>query len=73
MKNFSCLIDSAEKARYLRIIRAAGAILLDVAGCGDGCYITVQATPAQAEKINADRGRAYDRFNFGGCRRRRPG
>ena len=51
MKNFSCLIDSAEKARYLRIIRAAGAILLDVAGCGDGCYITVQATPAQAEKI----------------------
>lgn len=54
MKNFSCLIDSTEKARYLRIIRAAGAVLLDVAGCGDGCYITVQATPAQAEKINAD-------------------
>ena len=54
MKNFSCLIDRAEKARYLRIIRAAGAILLDVAGYGDSCYITVQATPAQAEKINAD-------------------
>ena len=42
-----------EKYNVIDIIRAAGAILTGVSGCGSGYYIQIDATPDQADAINA--------------------
>lgn len=49
---------STEKEKYLlmSIIRRAGAILANVAGCGSGYHLSIQATPSQAETINNEWG-----------------
>ncbi len=40
------------KYNFIEIARKAGAVLASVSGCGAGYYISIQATPEQAEKIN---------------------
>ena len=46
------LATETEKYDFIEIARGAGAVLASVSGCGAGYYISIQATPAQAEKIN---------------------
>jgi hypothetical protein len=54
MKNYNIYTASeAEKYRILALIRAAGAVLTGVSGCGTGYYIQLDATPEQADAINA--------------------
>lgn len=52
--NYYSIYLATEKEKYalMAIIRRAGAILADVAGCGDGYHISVKATPNQVETIN---------------------
>lgn len=49
---------ATEKEKYLlmAIIRRAGAILADIAGCGTGYNLSIKATPCQVEKINSEWG-----------------
>lgn len=52
MRNYSMfLATEPEKYRAIAIIRAAGAVLTGVSGCGTGYYIQIDATPAQADEI----------------------
>jgi hypothetical protein len=54
MKNYN-IVASTERDKYhiIETIRAAGAILTGVSGYGTGYYIQIDATPAQADCINA--------------------
>lgn len=40
------------KYQVMKMIRAAGARVTNVSGCGSGYYIQLEATPEQAENIN---------------------
>jgi hypothetical protein len=53
MRNYNIYVNT-EKEKYdtINIIRAAGAILTGVSGCGTGYYIQLDATPDQANEIN---------------------
>ena len=42
----------AEKHRIMNMIRAAGAKITGVSGCGSGYYIQLEATPAQVYILN---------------------
>ena len=46
------LPTETQKHDFIAIARDAGAVLASVSGCGTGYYISIQATPKQAEKIN---------------------
>ena len=53
MNNYNIIAGSeTEKYNVINIIRKAGAVLTGVSGCGTGYYIQIDATPAQADKIN---------------------
>ena len=54
MNNYN-ITASTETQKYniIDIIRGAGAILTAVSGCGSAYYIQLDATPEQAEQINA--------------------
>ena len=41
-----------EKYQVMKLIRAAGARVTNVSGCGSGYYIQLEATPEQAENID---------------------
>ena len=41
-----------EKYQVMKMIRAAGARVTNVSGCGSGYYIQLEATPEQAKNIN---------------------
>lgn len=43
---------AAEKYDAMRIVRAAGATVTGVSGCGTGYYIQITATSEQAATIN---------------------
>lgn len=43
---------AAEKYDAMRIVRAAGATVANVSGCGTGYYIQIEATAAQASEID---------------------
>ena len=43
----------SEKYNFITLARAAGAIITGVSGCGTGYYIQIDATPGQADEINA--------------------
>lgn len=53
MQNYNIYL-STEREKYIFIsaARALGAILTGVSGCGDGYYIQIQATAAQAHALN---------------------
>lgn len=51
-RNYSVFLNSANaKYRYMNAARVAGAYITDVSGCGTGYHISIDATPAQVEKI----------------------
>ena len=54
MKNYN-IVASTERDKYhiIETIRAAGAVLTGVSGYGSGYYIQIDATPTQADAINA--------------------
>lgn len=54
MKNYN-IVAATERDKYhiIETIRAAGAVLTGVSGYGSGYYIQIDATPAQADAINA--------------------
>ena len=53
MENYSIYLSTEnEKYSFIEITRQAGAVLADVAGCGSGYHICIQATPNQADRIN---------------------
>ena len=54
MYNYSIYLNTErEKYAFIDIARTAGAKITDVSGCGPGYHICMDATPAQADKINA--------------------
>ena len=54
MHNYNIyLATEAEKYRVMDMIRAAGAKITGVSGCGTGYYIQLEATPAQVFTINS--------------------
>ena len=58
MENYSIYLSKeSEKYSFMSIARDAGAIITDVAGCGAGYHISIQATPNQAAAINTEWGR----------------
>ena len=59
MQNYNIYTATeAEKYQILDMIRAAGAKITGVSGCGSGYYIQLQATPAQAFTLNRRLGAA---------------
>lgn len=53
MQNYNIYVQTEdEKYNILNLIRAAGARITGVSGCGTGYYIQLDATPAQAHIIN---------------------
>lgn len=55
MTNYNIyLATEAEKYNFMRIARQAGAVITGVSGCGTGFYIQIDATPAQADRINKE-------------------
>ena len=57
MNNYNIyLTTESEKYRVIALIRAAGAKLTGVSGCGTGYYIQLQATPDQVHQINQELG-----------------
>ena len=53
MNNYNIVAATeADKYSIIETIRAAGAVLTGVSGCGSGYYIQIDATPAQADYIN---------------------
>lgn len=54
MENYSIYLHTEkEKYTFMDIVRRAGGKITDVAGCGPGYHICLQATPIQADRINA--------------------
>ena len=54
MTNYNIIANSEDqKYNIINIIKKAGAILTAVSGYGTGYYIQLDATPEQADKINA--------------------
>ncbi len=54
MENYSIYLHTEnEKYTFMDIVRQAGAVLAAVSGCGSGYHISIQATPGQADRINA--------------------
>lgn len=54
MNNYSIyLATESEKYNLINLVRAAGATVSGVSGCGTGYYIQIDATPDQANEINA--------------------
>ena len=54
MNNYNIYLNTeTEKYNLINLVRAAGAIVTGVSGCGTGYYIQIDATPDQARKINA--------------------
>jgi len=54
MENYSIYLSTEnEKYDFMDIVRQAGAVLAAVSGCGSGYHISIQATPNQADRINA--------------------
>ncbi len=54
MENYSIYLSTEnEKYTFMDIVRQAGAVLAAVSGCGSGYHISIQATPGQADRINA--------------------
>ncbi len=54
MENYSIYLSTEnEKYAFMAIVRQAGGEITDVAGCGSGYHICLQATPGQADRINA--------------------
>ena len=54
MNNYNITATTeTQKYNIINIIRAAGAVLTGVSGYGAGYYIQLDATPEQADKINA--------------------
>lgn len=54
MENYSIYLSTEnEKYSFIEITRQAGAVLAAVSGCGTGYHISIQATPGQADRINA--------------------
>ena len=54
MQNYNIyLATEPEKYNLINLIRAVGAVVTGVSGCGTGYYIQLSATPAQAFEINA--------------------
>jgi hypothetical protein len=54
MENYSIYLQTEnEKYTFMDIVRQAGAVLAAVSGCGSGYHISIQATPGQADRINA--------------------
>ena len=54
MTNYNIVVSTeTEKYNILNVIHAAGAVLTGVSGYGSGYYIQLDATPEQAEQINA--------------------
>jgi hypothetical protein len=54
MNNYNIyLATEKEKYNLIHLVRAAGAIITGVSGCGTGYYIQIDATPDQANEINA--------------------
>jgi hypothetical protein len=54
MENYSIYLQTEnEKYTFMDIVRQAGAVLAAVSGCGSGYHISIQATPIQADRINA--------------------
>ena len=53
MQNYNIYVQTEnEKYDFMKLARAAGAVITDVSGCGTGYYICLDATPAQAHEIN---------------------
>ncbi len=53
MNNYNIIAGTeTQKYNIINIIRAAGAVLTGVSGCGTGYYIQIDATPEQADNIN---------------------
>ena len=53
MMNYNIYTNTEnEKYRIIDIIRSTGAVLTGVSGCGSGYYIQLDATAAQADRIN---------------------
>lgn len=54
MKNYNVYMKT-ENAKYdfIATAREIGAIITGVSGCGTGYYIQLDATPQQADQINA--------------------
>ena len=48
------LADQDAKYHLLHLARAHGAEIADVSGCGAGYMVSIRATPAQADAINAE-------------------
>lgn len=54
MHNYNIyLATENEKYDFMKLARAAGATITGVSGCGAGYYIQLDATPDQADAINA--------------------
>lgn len=54
MNNYNIyLATEAEKYRVMDMIRAAGAKITGVSGCGTGYHIQLEATPAQVFDLNS--------------------
>ena len=54
MTNYNIIANSEDqKYNIINIIKKAGAVLTAVSGYGSGYYIQLDATPEQADKINA--------------------
>lgn len=54
MNNYNIYLSTeSEKYNFISLVRAAGAILTGVSGCGTGYYIQIDATPDQVSEINA--------------------
>ena len=54
MQNYNIYVQTeGEKYNILNLIRAAGARITGISGCGTGYYIQLDATPNQVHIINA--------------------
>ena len=54
MKNYNVYMKTEnEKYNFMDAARRIGAVITAVSGCGTGYYIQLDATPQQADKINA--------------------
>lgn len=53
MQNYNIYTPTeTEKYKILELIRAAGAIITGISGCGTGYYIQIDATPDQVTTSN---------------------